>query len=79
MIDRLVDNYGDWIDRSKHQLVYLKLTGMIKKDEKLHVTQLFCASKVIDDEMMEGEGIEIRNTEDAGKLFNPQVLFDTCC
>ena len=32
---------------------------------------------MVDDEVMEGEGVERRKTEDADKLFNPQVLFAT--
>ena len=50
---------------------------MMKKEEKFHVTLLFCAAKVIDDEVMEGEVVKRRNTEDADKLFNPQVIFAT--
>ena len=50
---------------------------MMKKEEKFHVTLLFCAAKVIDDEVMEGEVVERRNIEDVDKLFNPQVIFAT--
>ena len=40
MIDIIANKYRDWIDRSKHQSDYLKLTGTMKKEEKFNVTQL---------------------------------------
>ena len=71
MIDRVSEKYGDWLDRSTHQSDYLKLTGTMKKEEKFHVTQLFCKAKGIDDVETEGDG------EDNNQSFNPQVLFAT--
>ena len=44
MIDRVADKYGDWLDRSKNHSDYLKLAGTMKKEEKFHVTQLFCSA-----------------------------------
>lgn len=77
MIDSVADKYGDWSNRSKHRLQYLKLTDIMKKEEKFHMTQLFCVVKDIEVVEMESEGVTMSDIEDDDELFNPRVLFAT--
>ena len=62
LIDRCCVKYGNWLDSQTFHSDFLKLVGPMKKEEKFHITKLFCGEKL---------------TESNEQKFNPQVLFAT--
>ena len=54
--------YGNWLDSHTFHSDFLKLVGPMKKEEKFHITKLFCEEKL---------------TECNKQKFSPQVLFAT--